>query len=88
MILSYILYEHFLFWGSKIFIISGQNSLFSNIEKRLIFHQLLSAEITKRCFMTSVSYGRVFCLESQKIDGTELKGIDRFSYFLLLNLEA
>ena len=30
--------------------------------------------------MASLSYGRVFCLESQKMDGTEyLKGIDRLS---------
>ena len=39
--------------------------------------------------MTSLSYGRVFCLESQKIDGTELRGsTDLAILFLLLNLEA
>ena len=32
--------------------------------------------------MTSLSYGRVFCLESQKIDGIEyLKVIDRLGDF-------
>ena len=40
--------------------------------------------------MTSLSYGRVFCLESQKIDGTEyLIGSTNLAiFFLLLNLEA
>ena len=40
--------------------------------------------------MTSLSYGRIFCLESQKIDGTEyLRGsTDLTIIFLLLNLEA
>ena len=40
--------------------------------------------------MTSLSYGRVFCLESQKIDGTEyLRGSTDFAiFFILLNLEA
>ena len=40
--------------------------------------------------MTSFSYGRVFCLESQKIDGTEyLRGsTDLAITFLLLNLQA
>ena len=40
--------------------------------------------------MTSLIYGRVFCLESQKIDGTEyLRGsTDLVILFLLLNLEA
>ena len=40
--------------------------------------------------MTSLSYGRVFCLESQKIDGTEyLRGSNDFAiFFILLNLEA
>ena len=40
--------------------------------------------------MTSLSYGRVFCLESQKLDGTEyLRGsTDLAIYFKLLNLEA
>ena len=43
--------------------------------------------------MTSLSYGRVFCLESQKIDGTEyLRGPTDFAIFLfffllLLNLK-
>ena len=39
--------------------------------------------------MTSLSYGRVFCLESQKIDGTEyLRGsTDLAILILLLNLE-
>ena len=40
--------------------------------------------------MTSLSYGRVFCLVSQKIDGTEYLG-DRPTlrfFYLLLNLEA
>ena len=41
-------------------------------------------------YMTSLSYGRVFCLESQKIDGTEyLRGsTDLAILFLLLNPEA
>ena len=40
--------------------------------------------------MTSLSYGRVFCHESQKINGTEyLRGsTDLAILFLLLNLEA
>ena len=40
--------------------------------------------------MTSLSYGRVFCLESQKIDGTEYLwgSTDLAILFLLLNLEA
>ena len=40
--------------------------------------------------MASLSYGRIFCLESQKIDGTEfLRGSTDFAIFLiLLNLEA
>ena len=40
--------------------------------------------------MTSLSYGRVFCLESRKIDGTEflLSGTTDLAIFLLLNLEA
>ena len=40
--------------------------------------------------MTSLSYGRVFCLESQKIDATEyLRGsTDLAILFILLNLEA
>ena len=40
--------------------------------------------------MTSLSYGSIFCLESQKIDGTEyLRGSTYFAIFLLLlNLEA
>ena len=40
--------------------------------------------------MTSLSYGRVFCLEAQKIDGTEYsKGPTDFAIiFILLNLEA
>ena len=39
--------------------------------------------------MTSLSYGRIFCLESQKIDGTELRGsTDLAIIFLLLNLEV
>ena len=40
--------------------------------------------------MTSLSYGRIFCLESQKIDGTQyLRGsTDLAILFLLLNLEA
>ena len=40
--------------------------------------------------LISLSYGRVFCLESQKIDGTEyIKGSTDFAiFFLLLNLEA
>ena len=39
--------------------------------------------------MTSLSYGRIFCLESPKIDGTEyLRGLtDLAILFLLLNLE-
>ena len=41
-------------------------------------------------YMTSLSYGLVFCLESQKIDGTEyLRASTDFAIFLLLlNLEA
>ena len=37
-------------------------------------------------YMTSLSYGRVFCLESQKIDGTEyiIKGIDRLCDFFYI----
>ena len=40
--------------------------------------------------MTSLSYGRVFCLEFQKIDGKEyLRGsTDLAIILLLLNLEA
>ena len=40
--------------------------------------------------MTSLSRGRVFCLESQKIDGTEyLRGsTDMAIFFLFMNLEA
>ena len=40
--------------------------------------------------MTSLSDGRVFCLESQKIDGTEyLRGSTDFAIiFILLNLEV
>ena len=40
--------------------------------------------------MASLSYSRIFCLESQKIDGTEyLRGsTDLAIIFLLLNLEA
>ena len=35
--------------------------------------------------MTSLSYGRVFCLESQKIDGKRiLKGIDRLCDFFYI----
>ena len=39
--------------------------------------------------MTSLIYGRIFCLESQKIDGTEyLRGsTDLAILFLFLNLE-
>ena len=38
--------------------------------------------------MTSLSYGCIFCLESQKIDGTEyLRGSTDLA-ILLLNLEA
>ena len=40
--------------------------------------------------MTSLNYGRIFCLESQKINDTEyLRGsTDLAILFLLLNLEA
>ena len=40
--------------------------------------------------MTSLSYGRVFCLESQKIDGTEYSSwsTELAILFLLLNLET
>ena len=40
--------------------------------------------------MTSLSYSRIFCLESEKIDGTEyLRGSTDFAIFsILLNLEA
>ena len=40
--------------------------------------------------MTSLRYGRIFCLESQKIDGTEyLRGSTEFAIFLIFfNLEA
>ena len=46
--------------------------------------------LVETSYMTSLSYGRVFCLESQKIDGTEyLRGsTDLAILFLLLNLEA
>ena len=39
--------------------------------------------------MTSLRYGRIFCLESQKIDGTEyLRGsTDLAIFFILLNKE-
>ena len=40
--------------------------------------------------MTSLSYGRVFCLEPQKIDGIDyriLKGIDRLSDFFFYIIE-
>ena len=37
----------------------------------------------KNSAMTSLRYGRIFCLEIQKIDGTEyLNGIDRIGDFL------
>ena len=39
--------------------------------------------------MTSLNYGCVFCLESQKTDGNRiLTGTTNFAIFLLLNLEA
>ena len=40
--------------------------------------------------MTSLRCGRIFCLESQKIDGTDyLMGWADFAiFFILLNLEA
>ena len=40
--------------------------------------------------MASLSYDHVFCLEFQKIDGTEyLRGSTDFAiFFILLNLEA
>ena len=43
-----------------------------------------------RLYMTSLWYGRIFCLESQKIDGTEyLMGSTELAIFWkLLNLEA
>ena len=53
--------------------------------------QLLSLVVLlETSYMTSLSYGRVFCLESQKIDGTEyLRGsTDLAILFLVLNLEA
>ena len=35
--------------------------------------------------MTSLSFGRVFCLESQKIDGTEyLRGSNDFAIFFYI----
>ena len=35
--------------------------------------------------MTSLSYGRVFCLESQKIDGTEYsRGLTDLAIFRIL----
>ena len=35
--------------------------------------------------MTSLSYGRVFCLESQKIDGTEyLRGSTDLAIFFII----
>ena len=47
--------------------------------------------LSYRCIHDQLkSYGRVFCLESQKIDGTEyLRGSTDFEiFFILLNLEA
>ena len=43
-----------------------------------------------RTIMTSLRYGRIFCLEFQKIDGTEyLMGSTELAIFWkLLNLEA
>ena len=40
--------------------------------------------------MTSLRYGRIFCLESQNIDGTEylMGSTDIAISFILLNLEA
>ena len=40
--------------------------------------------------MASLSYGRIFCLESQKIDGTDylMGSIDFAIFSILLNLEA
>ena len=40
--------------------------------------------------MTSLGYGRVFCLESQKIDGTEYLSGSKYLaiFYILLNLEA
>ena len=40
--------------------------------------------------MTSLSYGRIFCIESQKIDGTEYLRVstDLTIFLIFLNLEA
>ena len=40
--------------------------------------------------MTSLRYGRIFCLESQKIDGTEysMGSTELAIFWKLLNLEA
>ena len=45
---------------------------------------------TKTILMTSLRYGRIFCLEIQKIDGTEyLMGSTELAIFWkLLNLEV
>ena len=40
---------------------------------------------SKYAIMTNLSYGRVFCLESQKIDGTEyLRGSTDFAIFFYI----
>ena len=39
--------------------------------------------ILKDTHMTSLSYGRIFCLESQKIDGTYQRHNHYFDFFYL-----
>ena len=60
-----------------------------------VYHQIsciLFVSKTISTCMTSLRYDRIFCLESQKIDGTEyiyLRGSTDFAiFFILLYLEA
>ena len=64
-------------------------NILTNGEKMVVkFRKTFSQMVSYT--MTSISYGRIFCLESQKIDGTEyLRGSTDFAiFFILLNLEA
>ena len=59
----------------------------SNASVRVAQESFVSFEFNLRidCAMTSSSYGRVLCLESQKIDGTEyLRGSTDFAFFLYI----
>ena len=52
-------------------------------ESRVSVWKLSAFENQQPCVMTSLSYGHIFCLESQKIDGTYQRYNHYFNFFYL-----